>query len=919
MNIRESEFKIEKLNFSTRTYNCLKINNINTVRELLGITEDELRVFRNLGAKSLQEIKDTTLKLISGNFILEELECRDNKLIDNANFTMLNLIVSTNKKISNILFYSENEGYSCDIKIKDMNLSVRSLNALKNNGYEYVSQLLELHLSSLNKIKNLGKKSKDEIIDSLKAIVHVTYSEDNINEVKYIEEICNAILEDYKQSLVEYDTHMLKLKVFLLIKRNIDIANVVDNKIEELITYEEVLQKIYSNDFLVDLLKRHFVKWIKKNDGSIELSEIIQSLPNHLKLNDIPMNILNYLIEAKQIEQVKGKKYRIWYPNLYDYINSLEDEREKLILYNRFQGKTLEETGKQIELTKERVRQLEKRAVNRIPRIREDDYRESFEKYPWTPELFKHSYNESDLTYGYLKSKYNKGNRNLENILEDINIATEVRLRVEKLIFRDYISVGNSRIKMDRQEILDYILRTYCRDEVTFRDLYELYSMFLEDYELDKKSELMYSERYFEATLSNSKKVLWKFGKKLRYYDFTEMNERRIVEALNLQQFENVEYSTLKFFNDYIDIMKEWDIRDEYELHNLMKKVFSESNELNITLSRMPNIEFGKPDRDMQVLDLLLQTAPIENYKLAKLYEQEYGVKAETVLANNFKCIDEFYHNGVYTIDSETLIGDEYERMKEKLVDDSYLIKDVRKTYIELFPNGNLKLINPYNLKRLGFRVNTSIIYSDRFTNLEQYFRTIILKDDIFDATLLDTWLTGSQTYYYSLQRLKVQFEIVEFSPNKFVNIRRLEQNGIGKKKLQEFIDDVYEFVNEELFTIKALRKKGFEHKLDELGFDDWFYSSLLRYDTRFKSRRFEGNILFRKGFDVVTLNDLIEHIVSRHRSIDIYDLMEIIYNDYGITVEKNRIPYIIKEKELYYNTIMEKVYIDYDEYFEEV
>lgn len=49
---------IEELELSVRSSNCLKRAGINTVGELIDKTEDDLMKVRNLGKKSLQEIKD---------------------------------------------------------------------------------------------------------------------------------------------------------------------------------------------------------------------------------------------------------------------------------------------------------------------------------------------------------------------------------------------------------------------------------------------------------------------------------------------------------------------------------------------------------------------------------------------------------------------------------------------------------------------------------------------------------------------------------------------------------------------------------------------------------------------------------------------------------------------------------------------
>jgi DNA-directed RNA polymerase, alpha subunit len=48
---------IEELDLSVRSYNCLKRAGINTVQELANKTEQEMIKVRNLGRKSLEEVK----------------------------------------------------------------------------------------------------------------------------------------------------------------------------------------------------------------------------------------------------------------------------------------------------------------------------------------------------------------------------------------------------------------------------------------------------------------------------------------------------------------------------------------------------------------------------------------------------------------------------------------------------------------------------------------------------------------------------------------------------------------------------------------------------------------------------------------------------------------------------------------------
>ena len=67
------DMKIDELELSVRSYNCLKRAGINTVEELCNKTPDEMMKVRNLGRKSLEEVlaklKELGLQLSQGKEI----------------------------------------------------------------------------------------------------------------------------------------------------------------------------------------------------------------------------------------------------------------------------------------------------------------------------------------------------------------------------------------------------------------------------------------------------------------------------------------------------------------------------------------------------------------------------------------------------------------------------------------------------------------------------------------------------------------------------------------------------------------------------------------------------------------------------------------------------------------------------------
>jgi len=69
---------IENLEFSVRTYNCLKRASKDTLEDITNMYEYELRLVRNLGAKSTEEVLQTlkkyNLKLKGDKYIAHEME-----------------------------------------------------------------------------------------------------------------------------------------------------------------------------------------------------------------------------------------------------------------------------------------------------------------------------------------------------------------------------------------------------------------------------------------------------------------------------------------------------------------------------------------------------------------------------------------------------------------------------------------------------------------------------------------------------------------------------------------------------------------------------------------------------------------------------------------------------------------------------
>ena len=313
---------------------------------------------------------------------------------------------------------------------------------------------------------------------------------------------------------------------------------------------------------------------------------------------------------------------------------------------------------------------------------REDDYKYWYEKYALDFEAMDIIFRIERKTYNYLKIVYKAGCCDAEEMENDIKITPEIYKNWRKYICRDSVFIGDRLVPCKREELLRELAKElYSKEDVLVKDFYDSYMQFLKDNNLDKNEKLLFpSERAFESRILDSKYVMAKYGRRLRYYPIIEYDVCDLIERIRLEQFDNVEISTLKLFNDNKDVMEEYNIIDEYELHNLLKKtedIWNKNKTYDVTLTRMPFMSFGQADRKKQTIDFLHQIAPVSLGEFAQLYEMEYGVLSATFMANMFQYVSNYYHNGMFFTDQTVLADSEKKILKDNLREDFYFLDDI--------------------------------------------------------------------------------------------------------------------------------------------------------------------------------------------------------------------------------------------------
>ena len=102
--------------------------------------------------------------------------------------------------------------------------------------------------------------------------------------------------------------------------------------------------------------------------------------------------------------------------------------------------------------------------------------------------------------------------------------------------------------RVTRNSILQYILRNKCRDEIPLAEVKQLFDKFLYEYDLLDDEIYQYPERYLETKLANKSDVLWKHGKKLRYFVMSEEDFDELLKDIHFDELQDVEILTSSKF-----------------------------------------------------------------------------------------------------------------------------------------------------------------------------------------------------------------------------------------------------------------------------------------------------------------------------------------------------------------------------------
>ncbi len=906
---RREDIPVTELEFSPRAYNALRLNGLRWLSQIGNMSLQELNELDYMTPAAAEEIylccRDLTEALPerqAGEEAAEEAAARGEADVRDAEPT----------------------------PIEGLGLSVRSYNALKREGIHTLGQLLALKSAELAQIRNLGAKSLEEL-EALRSRYVPPASEtvrrtEPIRDERPIERLGLSVrsFNALKREGIHTVGQLLALKSVELAQ----IRNLGAKSLEEL----ERIRSCYvppagKTGASPEELKALVLGAFSEPFRGLAWQEIRDALPESAEDGAVRQAVGALLAEGK-LEYVDFRCYRV-YPSFYSFLDTyLEtvEERNRELLRRRYAGETLEAIARDLSLTRERVRQIQNRQNNKLREayqkqtgltaFDEDYYEALYTKCELPDAFWREELELPERSINYLEYTFKKGGKRPEEILKDEEIPVSLRYRVRSFLDRDKLRIDGRLFPRNRAEIEAYALEKYAQDELSFGRFVELYNGMLEENGIPFNEKYYYTEGNIRTRanhFADSPFCLWKQGERLRWYDISSRDYSELLETLHLDSYQNTELSTRKLLTLYPALMEKYDLRDPYELHNLLKKIKERCGLDFVSFSRQPILQFGDFDRTGALKEAMFELAPVTQQELLDYLELEFGYDRQRAVGY-LSSLAPYYHNGTYSVDFKRVPAERAEALQKALTEDFYYLNELRQQYIALFPGADPEEINPRSLKELGFIVNSG--YAIRhYPSADAYFRQLLTRDEVYSAAAYLKRYGTVQMFNQAYAELLQSRQIFRFEKDQIITLRRLGRLQITRETIEDYCAAVQAFTEEEsYFTVSSLRRDGFRHPLDELGFDEYFYGSLLWSDQRFSGQRVFGTIVLFNGKvnGMFSIADFLSTQLRSYDSVEPEDFMQDMEERFGIRIpNRYEVIYAIKSKELYYDSIMDKIYRD--------
>ncbi len=747
-----------------------------------------------------------------------------------------------------------------------------------------------------------GVTKKSTILNYIPKVKQLKYKESIYILFQY--GLSEKILEQLKEKNITLED--LKRKTnFKEFKNIYGIGTVTTEKIYNALSYVDNTQYlICQNDYSKEILNILY----ESNSFTFNINDIRRNLKMNIVYDDIKYSLK--ILESQNKIRCSKEFSSICFLTLNEAIDlNLKKNKWKEIFERSLNGEYFSDIATDMGVSRENIRQIFNKCLNKIGKVDEDKYRQSFEKYEWNDSSFSDFYNVEKKVYYYLNFKYKLGQVSIENLLEDDTDLSENEKKSLKKHLK-LITYKNYTISANRLKLLNIILKIENR-AMKLKEILSLYNKIVEEYNFNTISGLEKVEesntKLIAALLGRSEFVVQSNHNQYRYFDFKTLSK---IDIKLLEEMLNIEdgiYSAKKFYEENIFLMQNLDIKNQYELHNVLRRVINNSK---ISFGRMPDIYIGEKDKTEFLMKLINLLSPISVDDFCCIMEKDYGHIPSTMYAYIYNYLNEFITNNILDTKLLEFDNNELDILSKNIYKDIYTISEIKEIILKLTHKDSSKYLNNLNFNRIGYKVREQYIFKQSIGSIDGYIRNIILKDNFYIES--EELRKIGSSYVWTINSMLKNKEIFKIADNMYITNKGIKEKGISIEKILYTEEKIKKSVKEnEFFNIYTLKKNKIIGKDDFFGFSESFLENILQYSSGIQLLKIEGNYLFVKSEFNYNKSKFINYIMNNICPIKLDDSIKFFKNNYNIEIDKYTILSFLDRTIFVYNQetkIIEKV-----------
>ncbi|MDX8289122.1 hypothetical protein SLL00_04935 [Metabacillus indicus] len=765
-------------------------------------------------------------------------------------------------------------------------------------------------MNSTQKILEL-EKVKPKLCSDIKKVmrdINSTEKENNLYQL-FNEGLSIGIIENLIQAGISYhQIPMLLLNEDAKAKfRETTLNKIIDafdsvEKNKGSVSYSEILN--YTSEYIYNL----------NFNQSITIVELRDTLTEKYNLNtdEILNRIIIDLQTAKKIKYTSiGIKKHVY--TLMEYLKNDFDNKELFLM--RLEGKSFQQLATRFGYSRQGSLNVFKRVMAKLPTLEEEyKYGEIFSHYHIEEELFCNLYDEVTIVYNFLDNKFEKQEKRCESILDNYQ-SMNFNDKQKDYILAHYncFITSNGEIKeFSKINIFNEVLKKFHYEKMRNEDILVRYN----DYVIKNNfpDSLKGDINSIRGMAERNNFIIRCKSNYFRYYDFDVIEGHLLKKIKELMLLERGVYSTKKLFNENSELMKDLDIRTEYELHNLLRRYI---NTPQVKFTRMPEFSIGKVTKKEFILEHFNELAPIEFNDFLDYIQENFGLRKDSLASYIMSELSQYVHNDFVRVDYKMLTDDKILELKKILIEPIYTVEQFKSIGLNIEKNFNA-YVNNMNLAHIGFTLRSNYVLSNKYSSVEDYFKSHILSYDYFIHE--DLPIYRNQIYSIAVSKLEKSFDIIKVEKDMYITSMKLREAGIFLKDILNYRDKVLEFIQDDIFfTLKSLRDLGFDHFIEEFGFEDIFYERMISRFEGISTIRLAVGYIFKLSENQISLTDFIYQRVAAHKVVNLCDLTEELKIHYGLVLDNYKIISSVNDVEIFYSEELQRFYLDVDDYYMEV